>query len=299
MNFVSLRRIENSDLDQLLDTAYRLYGYDFREYALTPLWRRIVRIVREDNFGSIAALHRRVLRDEVFAVKFLSSISVNVTEMFRDPGFYEAFRGQIIPLLSEFPYIRIWDIGCASGQETYSLAIILEEENLYDRCLIYATDINHFALKRARDGVYSLASMKGYTRNYINAGGERSFSQYYVAGFDHAIVSSRLRRRIVFAQHNVATDSSFNSFDLIICRNVLIYFSKALQDRVHKTIYDTISDKGILALGPRESLQFTPKEACYEVLDYDQRLYRKLVMIERSLPENGGLQRSGDGTDLS
>jgi chemotaxis protein methyltransferase CheR len=208
--------------------------------------------------------------------RLLLDLSINVTSMFRDPTFYIAFRQQVVPALRTYPFTRIWCAGCSTGEEVYSLAILLEEEGLYDRTRIYATDINEAVLDTARAGVFPLERMKQYTQNYIRAGGARDFSQYYVTAYDGARFSRSLSENVVFAQHNLATDRAFNEFNVIVCRNVMIYFEKSLQDRVHDLFYESLDTFGILALGHKESVAFTPHAEAYEVLDPAERIYRKI-----------------------
>jgi chemotaxis protein methyltransferase CheR len=196
--------------------------------------------------------------------------------MFRDPDFYRVFREEVVPLLRTYPFIRIWHAGCSSGEEVYSAAIVLEEEGLLDRARIYATDINDRVLKQAKAGIFPLNRMQEYTENYIRAGGERSFSEYYTAMYDGALFSPSLTRNTVFSQHNLVTDRSFSEFHMVFCRNVLIYFDRALQDRVHALFYDSLVMLGILALGSKESLRFSQYEDCYEMLHVKERIYRKV-----------------------
>ena len=196
--------------------------------------------------------------------------------MFRDPSFYKEFRERVIPLLRTYPFIRIWHAGCSTGEEVFSMAILLEEEGLYDRARLYATDINDVVLQRAKQGIFPLERMQEYTDNYIRAGGTRSFSEYYTAKYDGALFSPSLTRNIVFSQHNLVTDRSFSEFHVIFCRNVLIYFDKTLQNRVHTLFYDSLVTFGVLALGSKESLKFSQYEPCYEKLSPTEKLYRKV-----------------------
>jgi chemotaxis protein methyltransferase CheR len=217
-----------------------------------------------------------VLHDPACLDRFLLGLSVNVTSMFRDPSFYRAFRAQVVPLLRTYPFIRIWHAGCSTGEEVYSMAILLEEEGLYQRCRLYATDMNEMVLKQAKAGVFSMKSMQEYTSNYLQAGGKQSFSEYYTAAYENAIFRSSIRENIVFSQHNLAIDGSFNEFNVILCRNVLIYFNQSLQERVHKLLYESLGRFGVLGLGRQESLKFTPHEEQYEALDKRDKLYRKI-----------------------
>jgi chemotaxis protein methyltransferase CheR len=199
-----------------------------------------------------------------------------VTAMFRDPGFYRAFRDIAIPLLRTWPFIRIWHAGCSTGEEVYSMAILLSEEGLYERSRIYATDINDVVLQQAKAGIFPLNRMQEYTENYIRAGGKQSFSEYYTAKYDGALFSPSLTRNVVFSQHNLVTDRSFSEFNVIFCRNVLIYFDRELQDRVHALFYESLSMFGVLALGSKETLRFSKYEPCYEKLHAREKMYRKV-----------------------
>jgi chemotaxis protein methyltransferase CheR len=203
-------------------------------------------------------------------------LSINVTSMFRDPTFYLAFREKVVPLLRTYPFTRVWVAGCSTGEEVYSLAILLEEEGLYERARIYATDINEAVLDRAREGVFPMTKMKEYTQNYIRAGGKRAFSDYYLSAYDGASFDKALTRNVVFAQHNLVSDRSFNEFNVVMCRNVMIYFDRALQSRVHDLFYESLPRFGILALGHKESISFTPHASRYEELDATERLYKKV-----------------------
>jgi chemotaxis protein methyltransferase CheR len=208
--------------------------------------------------------------------RLLLDLSINVTAMYRDPSFYAAFREHVVPLLRTYPFARVWNAGCSTGEEVYSIAILLQEEGLYEKTRIYATDINDSVLERARAGVFPLDKMQEYTQNYIAAGGKRSFSEYYVANYDGAAFSPSLIENVVFAQHNLVSDRSFNEFHVIMCRNVMIYFDKPLQDQVHRLFYDSLAMFGVLALGHKESIRFTPHETGYAELDAEDRLYRKM-----------------------
>ncbi len=271
------QELEDLELYLLLEGIYRYYGFDFRDYAMASLRRRVWNAVRSENLDSISALLDRVLHDSACMERFLLGLSVHVTAMFRDPEFYLAFRQQVVPLLRTYPFIRIWDAGCSTGEEVYSLAILLHEEGLYPRCRIYATDMNELVLRKARAGIFSLSLMQEYTQLYLQAGGQHSFSQYYTAAYDGAILRSFLKENIVFSPHNLAIDASFNEFHVIFCRNVLIYFNQVLQQRVHKLLYSSLGRFGVLGLGQGESLRSTPYEACYEPLAPQEKLYRRIA----------------------
>jgi chemotaxis protein methyltransferase CheR len=268
--------LEKIELDCLLEALYRRYGFDFREYAPASLRRRINRRLKLEELPSISALQERLLRDPDVMQRLLLDLSINVTAMFRDPTFHLAFREKVVPLLRTYPFTRIWVAGCSSGEEVYSLAIVLEEESLYERARIYATDINEGVLARARQGVFPLGKMQDYTRNYIDAGGKRSFSDYYTSAYDGAAFDRSLMRNVVFAQHNLATDRSFNEFHVIVCRNVMIYFERGLQQRVFDLFDESIARFGILALGHKESLRTSAHADRYEELDGTERLYRRI-----------------------
>ena len=267
---------EALELQLLLEGVYRQYGFDFREYAPASLKRRVWRRVLAEQTGTITGLLARVLHDADVMERLLLDLSINVTSMFRDPTFYGAFREKVVPVLRTYPFTRIWVAGCSTGEEVYSLSILLHEEGLYDRTRIYATDINETVLERARDGVFPLEKMQEYTENYIRAGGKRSFSEYYLAKYEGALFDRTLTENVVWAPHNLVQDRSFNTFNAILCRNVMIYFDRALQTRVHQLFYDSLEHLGILALGHKESIRFTGLEQAYEELDGVEKLYRKV-----------------------
>jgi len=269
--------VEALELELLLEAMYRRFGYDFRDYARTSMRRRIVNIMRNEGVRTISALQERMLHDASVWDRCLNGISVNVSAMFRDPAFFLAFRQHAVPLLRTYPFIRIWQAGCSLGEEAYSLAILLEEEGLYDRTLIYATDINESTLRQARDAIYPADLMQKYTQNYVQSGGQRSFSEYYTARYEYAILRPALQRNIVFSQHNLVSDGTFNEFNVVLCRNVMIYFNRALQEKTHALFHDSLAMFGILGLGSRESLRFMPQERFYEPLVAAERLYRRIA----------------------
>jgi len=267
---------ETVEIDLLLEAVYRFYGFDFRQYARASLRRRLYRRVALEGLTSLTGLLERLLHDAACMERLLLDLSINVTAMFRDPTFFHAFRTNVVPLLRTHPFIRIWSAGCSTGEETYSLAIVLMEEGLYDRTRIYATDINEAVLQQARQAVFPLEKMREYTENYVAGGGTRAFSEYYSTGYEGAQFDRRLSDNIVFARHNLATDRSFNEFQAIVCRNVMIYFDTQLQNRVHGLFHESLQRSGVLALGPKESLAFTPHFDAYDVLDQREKLYRKV-----------------------
>ena len=268
--------LESIELQLLLEGVFRHYGFDFREYAPASLKRRVWRRVYAEGEQTIAGLIERVLHEPAAMERLLLDLSINVTTMFRDPSFYVALREQVVPVLRTYPFTRIWVAGCSTGEEVYSLAILLTEEGLYDRTRIYATDINELVLDRARTGVYPVEKMQEYTQNYIRAGGSRSFSEYYLAKYEGALFERALTENVVWAPHNLVQDRSFNSFNVILCRNVMIYFDRSLQGHVHKLFHESLDRFGILALGHKESIRFTGFEQHYEELDAQEKLYRKV-----------------------
>ena len=267
--------LEKLEIELLLEAIYRHYGFDFRSYAFSSIRRRIWKRIGAEGLPNVSSLQERLLHDPQVMERLLLDLSINVTAMFRDPGFYRAFRDQVVPLLRTYPFIRVWHAGCSTGEEVYSMAILLEEEGLLARSRLYATDINEVVLQQARAGIFPLERMQEYTENYIKAGGKRSFSEYYTAKYDGALFSPTLTENVVFSQHNLVTDRSFSEFNVILCRNVLIYFDRDLQTRVHGLFYDSLVTFGILGLGSKESLRFSQYEDCYEQLA-SEKLYRKV-----------------------
>ena len=269
--------LQDIEIDLLLEGLYRAHGFDFREYSRASIKRRILELMRAENLQTISAFQDRVLHDAPCLDRFLLGLSVHATAMFRDPSFYLTFRKRVVPLLRTYPTVQIWVAGCSTGEEVYSLAILLEEERLYPKCRIYATDISPSVLRKARDGIFPLAAMRDYTVNYHQAGGTNEFSDYYTAQYDSVIFSAGLKSNIVFSEHNLATDGSFNEFQVILCRNVMIYFNKDLQARVHNLLYDSLSMFGVFGMGNKESLKFTPRAEFYEHLNENDKLYRKIM----------------------
>lgn len=269
-------RLEEVEISLLLEGVFRRYGYDFRDYAPASLKRRIWKHIRAEQLTTVSGLQERVLHDPSCMERFLLNVSVDVSDMFRDPDFYRSFREQVVPLLRSYPFLRMWHAGCAAGEEVYSMAILLNEEGLLERTRLYATDMNEVGLRTARDGIFPIDAIQRYTSNYLKAGGTRSLSEYYAARYGNIIFLPQLRQKITWAHHNLVTDVSFNEFHVIICRNVMIYFNQSLQNRVHKLLYESLTMSGLLGLGSKESLSFTPYESCYEALDSAQRLYRKV-----------------------
>jgi chemotaxis protein methyltransferase CheR len=267
---------ESEQVRSLLSTIYERYGVDFRNYADMSIMRRIQNVMRSENLASIPQLERKLVVDTACMDRFMVAATVNVTSMFRDPGFYYALRNEVIPQISSRPFLRVWHAGCATGEEVYSLAIVLREEGFSGRCRIYATDMNASVLEKAKRGVFPIGLLQEYSRNYIEAGGRQSFSSYYTAKYDNVVFDRTLRENIVFSQHNLVSDKSFNRFDVVLCRNVMIYFNETLANRVHQLIYESLLPAGFLCLGNSETIKFTPYEACYQPFHAAQRIYQKV-----------------------
>ncbi len=266
---------ERLEIELLLEAIQRAYGYDFRGYALASLRRRLWHRVYGEGLETISGLQERILHDPSCMDRLLRDLSINVTEMFRDPSFHRALREHVFPLLRTYPFIRIWNAGCSTGEEIYSVAIALHEAGLLARARIYATDIDESALQRARSGAFALERMQLYTENYLRAGGAESFSQYYSADGDVARFDPMLAGKTVFAQHNLVTDGSFNEFQLIVCRNVLIYFGAELQEKVLGLFSASIARRGVLALGRKESIRHSTHAGEYEPLVEAEKIYRR------------------------
>jgi chemotaxis protein methyltransferase CheR len=271
------RDVQAVELDLFAEGIYEAYGFDFRKYSRPSFRRRIWRRVELEGLTSITGLLERVLHDPPAMQRLLADLSVNVSAMFRDPGFFRVFRAKVVPMLQTYPFLRVWNAGCATGEETMSVAILLKETGLYDRTRIYATDMDEATLDQAKSRTYPIAKMREYTENYIEAGGTRSFSEYYVADGNQVVFQPSLAENVVFAQHNLVTDRSFNEFHVIMCRNVMIYFNRELQEHVHKLLYESLTHFGVLGLGSRESIAFSGHREEYEELDESVRLYRKVA----------------------
>ncbi|ARK31263.1 CheR family methyltransferase [Halalkalibacter krulwichiae] len=271
----SRNTLEKIEIELLLEGIYRYYGFDFRNYAYPSIRRRILHRIHTEKLSSISSLQEKVLHDGDLLNKLLEDFSINVTEMFRDPSFFKSFKTKIIPYLRELPMIRIWHAGCSSGEEAYSMAVLLHEEGLYEKSRIYATDINEKILEKAKLGQYPIERMETYTKNYYNAGGARSFSEYYSANHEQVMFHSFLKENIVFAHHNLVSDHSFNEFHVIVCRNVMIYFNRNLQERVHHLFFDSLCNNGYLCLGNKEALLKTDCKNNYDVVDPIEKIYRK------------------------
>lgn len=266
--------VKDEDLETLLNDVAERYGYDFREYSKASIKRRINRLCLLDKFSSFAELRYKVINDTTYLSRFVEEITVNVTEMFRDKLFYEILRKEIIPQLGVHPYIKIWLSGCSTGEEAYSLSILLHEANLAHKSIIYATDINPSVIETAKKGIYPIGLMRVYSENYINSGGTSNFSNYYTANYEHARFVDKLREKMIFSTHNLVSDGSFNEFQLILCRNVLIYFDKNLQEKVFHLFDNSLEKLGYLALGSKETIKFSAINANYTQMG-KEKIWRK------------------------
>lgn len=267
--------VKDDEIEILLNDILELYGYDFTQYSKASIKRRINRICLLDKFASFAELRYTIRNHPDYLKRFIEEVTVNVTEMFRDPHFYKTLREEILPQLATNPFIRIWFAGCSTGEEVYSLAILLKEANLYHRSLLYATDINPDVLVKAREGLFPLRLMKTYSENYNLSGGTEDFSSYYTANYNYAKFNEDLKDKMIYSTHNLATDRSFNEFQLIICRNVLIYFDKELQSKVFRLFDESLEPLGFLALGSKETIRFSELEKNYKQ-HKTEKIYRKV-----------------------
>ena len=267
---------EKAEAERLITSIAKVYGYDFSGYSRASLYRRIDRFLVIKHLHTIDELEDKLLASSELFEHFLQEMTVNVTEMFRDPTFFWTLRKKVLPILSTYPYIKIWDAGCSTGEELYSLCILLQEENLLQKTRIYATDMNQKVLVQAKEGIYPIASMREYTQNYHQTGGLQDFSSYYTARYGYAKFNRSLVENVIFYPHNLATDGSFNEFHLIICRNVLIYFRKELQEKVLRLFLNSLNSLGYLGLGKKETLLLTSVENQFKVIDKGEKIYRKI-----------------------
>ncbi|WP_205509636.1 CheR family methyltransferase [Longitalea arenae] len=268
--------IKDEDLDILVAVLFEKYGYDFGNYAKASLKRRVNRLMVIDRLPSFAELLYRIKSDASYTNHVVQELTVNVTEMFRDPQLFKTIRDEILPGLATHPFIRIWHAGCSTGEEVYSMAIMLEEANLLHKSLLYATDLNPTVIENIKRGIFPLSQMKQYSENYIAAGGKKDFSDYYTAKYEWAKFHDRFKEKMVVATHNLVSDRSFNEFQIILCRNVLIYFDKILQDKV-LTLFDNSLEKlGFLILGSKENLRFSSIASQYTQLAHKEKIWRKM-----------------------
>ena len=268
--------VKDEELDLLISELSDKYGYDFANYARASLKRRVNRLLIIDRFPSFAELLYKVRFDPDYLNHVVQELTVNVTEMFRDPVLFKAIREQVLPVMATHPFIRIWHAGCSTGEEVYSMAILLEEANLLHRSLLYATDLNPSVIENLKKGIFPLSQMKTYSENYILAGGKKDFSSYYTAKYDWAIFDERLKAKMIVATHNLVSDRSFNEFQIIFCRNVLIYFDKTLQDKVLDLFDESLEKLGYLVLGSKENIRFSGLAKKYVLLDTKEKVWRKM-----------------------
>ena len=267
--------IEKIELSLFLEAMNQRYGYDFRHYAQASVKRRVRRLLAKSGYPTISEMIPKLLYDEAFSQFVIGDFSIAVTEMFRDPEFYGSIRKKVVSYLETYPFTKIWHAGCATGEEVYSLAILLQEEGLYDRATIFATDFNEAVLEKAKEGIYALRDIRQYTTNYQKAGGTRPFAEYYHAQYKSAIMNQSLKSNITFASHNLVTDGVFGEMHLIFCRNVLIYFDKTLQNRVLSLFADSLNYGGFLCLGSKETLEFSSVADHFKVIDEQAKIYQK------------------------
>ena len=268
---------EKIEFDLILEAIYQKYGYDFRNYAKASLRRRLRYRLSQSNLKTISEMQHKLLNDKEFFDTLLLDLTINVTEMFRDPSFFKALREIVIYELKKQPFIKVWHAGCSSGEEIYSTAILLKENGMYESSLIYATDTNEMVLDKAKSGIFPIEKMKDFTVNYRKAGGIASFADYYTARYDNAIMDNSLKKNIVFSNHNLVTDSVFGEMDLIMCRNVLIYFNRELQDRVFRLFLDSLRPGGFLCLGSKETIRFSSFSENFENVIEKERVYRRIA----------------------
>jgi chemotaxis protein methyltransferase CheR len=268
---------EKIEFDLILEAIYQKYGYDFRNYAKASLRRRLRYRLSQSNLKTISEMQHKLLNDKKFFDTLLLDLTINVTEMFRDPSFFKSLREIVISELKKQPFIKVWHAGCSSGEEIYSTAILLKENGMYESSLIYATDTNEMVLDKAKSGIFPIEKMKDFTVNYRKAGGLASFADYYTARYDNAIMDNSLKKNIVFSNHNLVTDSVFGEMDLIMCRNVLIYFNRELQDRVFRLFMDSLRPGGFLCLGSKETVRFSSFSENFENVIEKERVYRRIA----------------------
>ncbi len=266
---------EMIEIELFLQAIYMKFGYDFKNYGKAHIRRRVRHRLATSGMKSISELTHRLLYDPFFYQEVLQDLSITVTEMFRDPDFYKALRDEVVPMLKTYPFVKIWHAGCATGEEVYSMAIVLQEEGLFNRSQIYATDFNQIALQKAKAGIYPIEKIKEYTQNYQKSGGKTSFSDYFNALYGSVKLNETLKKNIVFADHNLVTDGVFGEMNLVICRNVLIYFDKDLQNKVIRLFYDSLIPGGFLCLGSKESLRFADKATAFDAISERQKIYRR------------------------
>jgi len=264
------------ELRLLLEGILLQYQHDFRDYSQASLRRRVRQAMDRFQCATVSQLQDRILHEPGVFAQMLQFFTVQVSEMFRDPPYFRALREKVVPVLKTYPSIKIWVAGCSSGEEVWSLAILLEEEGLLERCMIYATDINVDALQIAEAGIYNIERIAQFSSNYQAAGGKRSLSDYYTAAYNGAIFDRKLRRQFVFADHSLATDSVFSEVHLVSCRNVMIYFNRQLQDRATGLFHEALVNRGFLGLGMKESMRFTAQADAFREFAAAEKIYQRI-----------------------
>lgn len=267
--------LQQIEINLLLEGLYQMYGYDFRGYVRSSVHRRILNRMRAEGLPTITSLLEKVLHEPGVLERLLNDLSIRLTEMFRDPSFFAAFRKEVVPVLRNLPEIRIWHAGCATGEEVYSMAILMQEEGLAEKTKIYGTDMNEKAIEAAQRGAFPLKKMRQFTKNYMEAGGTKAFSEYYTTDHRYAYFHPVMSENLMFAQHNLVTDGSFNEFHVILCRNVLIYFDQNLQQHVHRLIFGSLAHGGFLGVGSKETILFVPDGLAYTEFVPEEKIYQK------------------------
>ena len=273
----SIIKIGDNELDEIIILINDYSGYDFSDYSKQSLQRRFQRYIDVNKISDFKQLLQDLINDSAMVNNLIEELTVNVTEIFRDPSFFAAIRSELVPQLNKLPLIKIWHAGCSTGEEVYSMAILLKEHNLFDKSIIYATDINQTVLDVAKSGKYNIESFKENEINYRESEGTKKISDYYTVLNGEVVMNDDLKSKIIFSTHNLVSDSAFNQFDLIVCRNVLIYFNKSLQDNVLQMFYSSLTENGILAIGSKETLMFSPIESKMQVVNANWKIWKKKV----------------------
>ncbi len=266
---------EKIEIDLIIQAIFLKYGYDFRAYSKASIRRRVMQKFKMSDFKTLSDMQHTILNDQRFFESLLGVMTINVTEMFRDPSFFKAVRDIVLPEARKNKVLKIWNAGCATGEEVYSLAILLQEKNLINKTTLYATDIDENAIKKAKEGIFDLSKLKEFAQNYLDSGGRSSFTDYFTVKYNHALVDSSLKKNIVFFNHNLVTDNVFSEVDIIICRNVLIYFDLTLQNRVFKLFWESLNSGGILCLGSKESIAFSDYKKKFKPMIGEEKIFIK------------------------
>lgn len=280
-----MKKIDPVERQLFLDGIFMKYGYDFRRYSEASLDRRLESILANENCTSLLSLLEKMIRNRDYFRKILPQMTIRTTEFFRDPLFFKTLREKVFPFLRTYPSLQMWVAGCSTGEELYSLAILLKEENLYDRSSIFATDINPDSLEKARNGIYDIRLMQDFTRNYVSSGGIKQPSDYYTSDYGMSRFSPALRENVTFSEHNLATDNVFTECHLILCRNVLIYFNQDLQNRVFHLFANSLAARGFMGIGSKEDIRFSSVTAIFDTIDAKQHFYQRKPRVDASVTE--------------